>query len=236
MTLLAGLISGPAAFAQYSSSNYKVEEAFFGAGGELDPSSTNYKAQQSIGELGVGNSASTNYQAYSGFNTTDRPILELAVNGGTFNFGVLDTSVVSALTTTFTVRNYLASGYIVNLVGTPPKNNSGGYALAGMSSPSASSPGTEQFGINLAANSLSGPGSFGAAPVQIPDGSFSFGAATGDYDTTNEFKYVEGNTIAQSTKSSGTTQYTLSMIANINTITPGGNYGTSLFVITTPTF
>lgn len=158
------------------------------------------------------------------------------MNGGTFDFGVLDASVVSALTTTYTIRNYLASGYVVTLVGTTPKNNSGGYSLAGISTPLASSPGTEQFGINLAANSLSGPGSFGAVPAQIPDSSFSFGAATADYDTTNEFKYVEGDTIAQSTKSSGTTQYTLSMIANISNTTPGGAYGTSLFVIATPTF
>lgn len=59
--------------AQSSSTNYKVEESFFGTGGELDASSTNYRAKQAAGETAVGNTASTNFQAQAGFNTTDQP-------------------------------------------------------------------------------------------------------------------------------------------------------------------
>jgi hypothetical protein len=53
-------------FAQYTSSNYKAEETFFGSGGELDAASGQYKAQSSVGALGVGYGSSTSYQAYSG--------------------------------------------------------------------------------------------------------------------------------------------------------------------------
>src|SRR3989304_8350527 len=47
------------AFAQYSSTNYQSNEVFFGIGGDLDASSTNYQAQSSAGALGVGYFSST---------------------------------------------------------------------------------------------------------------------------------------------------------------------------------
>jgi hypothetical protein len=105
--------------------------------------------------------------------------------------------------------------------------------------PTVSSVGTEQFGINLSANNLpgpSGPGVFGANPTQIPDSTFGFGTAVSDYAISNDFVYISNDTIARSTKSSGVTQYTLSAIANISNVTPGGSYGTSLFINAIPTF
>jgi hypothetical protein len=229
-------------FAQYASPNYKVEETFFGAGGELDASSASYQAKVAAGELGIDHSVSSNYQVYSGFNTTDRILLEVYVNGGVFDFGQLSTTEAKAITTTFTVRNYLSSGYIVKIGGTPPKNGSHALCSMGIDSgclPTVSTPGTEQFGINLAANNLpvpNGPGVFGANPTQVPDSTFGFGIANGDYGISNTFLYIQNSTIALSTKSSGVTQYTLSAIANINTKTPGGTYGTSLSVNAIPTF
>jgi hypothetical protein len=224
------------ASAQYVSPSYKVDETFFGAGGELSDISPNYQARVAAGELGIDHTSSANYQTYSGFNTTSEPVLEVAVTGGTFDFGVLSTAQVSAITTTFTVRNYLSSGYTVQIGGTAPKNNGSTYTMSNLTSATASSPGTEQFGVNLAANNLTGPGAFGSAPVQIPDTTFGFGVADSNYNTTNLFKYVENDTVAHSNSSSGVTQYTLSSIANISKTTPGGSYGTSLFVNVVPTF
>lgn len=224
------------ATAQYTSPNYKAEETFFGIGGELETISPNYQAKVALGELGIDHAEATNFQTYSGFNTTDRPILEVAVTGGTYDLGILNTTTASAITTVFTVRNYLSSGYSVRIGGGPPKNNGTSYTLNNLTSPTTSSPGSEQFGINLAANNLTGPGAFGAVPSQIPDVTFGFGAAASDYATSNQFKYVENDTIAGSNKSSGTTQYTLSAIANISGTTPAGNYGTSLFINVIPTF
>lgn len=224
------------ASAQYTSPNYRAEETFFGIGGELETISPNYQAKVVLGELGIDHAEATNFQTYSGFNTTDRPILEVAVTGGTYDLGVLSTTTASAVTTVFTVRNYLSSGYSVVVGGGPPKNNSTNYSLANLTSQTASNPGNEQFGINLAANNLTGPGAFGAAPSQIPDITFGFGAAASDYASSNLFKYVENDVIGGSTKSSGTTQYTLSAVANIAGTTPAGRYGTSLFVNVVPTF
>lgn len=220
--------------AQYTSTNYKVNETFFGAGGNLQNQSANYQAKTAAGELGVGNISSPNFQAYAGFNTTNTILLELNVVGGVFDLGVLDTSQAKATTTTFTVRDYLSNGYTIQLLGATPSNS--GHYLTNMSSAGPSSPGTEQFGINLAANNLSGIGPFGAAPAQLPDSTFGFGQADSPYGTSNSFKYIDGDTIAHSDKSTGVTQYTLSMMANVNRRTSGGSYGTSLFVRVVPSY
>jgi hypothetical protein len=220
--------------AQYTSTNYKVNETFFGTGGNLDNQSANFKAKTAAGELAVGNISSPNFQAYAGFNTTDRIVLEVSVVGGIFDLGVLDTSQAKATTTTFTVRDYLSSGYTVQMVGATPSNS--GHFLANMSTAGASVPGTEQFGINLVANNLPGVGPFGAAPTQLPNSTFGFGQVDSPYDTPNLFKYIDGDTVAHSSKSTGVTQYTLSMMANVNRRTAGGSYGTSLYVRVVPTY
>lgn len=220
-------------FAQSTSQNYKVEESFFGTGGELDASSQNYKAKQSAGEMTVGNAASQNYQFQGGFNTSDTPLLEFAVNGGTYDLGILDASITGTAVATFTIRNYLSSGYVVTVNGSPPALANGSHSLSAMSSPAGSSPGTEQFGINLVNNSNP---DIGADPVQIPDNTFSFGSVVTGYDTANSFKFADGNTIAFSPKSSGQTNYSMSIIANVARETPAGQYGGKINIQVVPTF
>lgn len=225
--------AGPVANAQSSSANYKVEESFFGTGGELDASSPNYKAKQSAGELTVGNSASVNYQFYGGFNTNDVPLLEFAVNGGVYDMGILDYGSTGAVTASFTVRNYLSNGYVVRINGSPPTLSDGSHTLTAMSAAASSQPGTEQFGVNLVDN---GNPDIGADPAQVPDGTFAFGTAMAGYDTANSFKFVDGDNIALSAKSSGQTNYALSIIANIARETPAGQYGGNIQLQVIPTF
>ena len=98
---------------QSQSSNYAVDEAFFGTGGELESASANYKAKLAAGEMTVGNSASANYQMQAGFNTSDIPLLEFAVDGNTFDMGILHGQTTGLATTGFRVRNYLSSGYVI---------------------------------------------------------------------------------------------------------------------------
>jgi hypothetical protein len=223
--------AGPFAAAQSSSDNYQVNEYFFGSGGELEAGSDNYRARQSAGELVVGNSGSPNYQFQGGFTTTDEPLLEVFVDGGTYDMGVLDAAVVHGTSATFSVRSYLSGGYTVALRGDPPAYE--GHTLPPMTALATSSPGTEQFGVNLTANSSP---ALGADPVQYPDGTFSFGEVVAGYDTSDMFKFVDGDTIAFSLASTGQTAYTLSMIANIAPNTPAGQYAGRLDVIVAPTF
>jgi len=214
-------------FAQTSSStNYSVTETEFGIGGELDTSSANYRAQGSAGALGVGDTSSTNYGASAGFINPNEPYLEMVVTSGTVSLGNLTDSTTGTGTGTFYIRTYLDSTYSVYTM-SPTLTSEGGATINAMSSTAASSVGTEQFGINLVANTS--PATFGADPVNIPDDTFADGDAATGYDTVNQFRYVQGEAIATSPKTAtneavGRTNYTISYIANIAILTEAGTY------------
>lgn len=219
------------AMAAYTSPNYSANEVQFGVGSGLQ-SSTNYQAQSSVGDLGVGNSTSPNYQTEAGFNTTTSPYLEAYVASGNIDLGALSTLSTAHTTATFHVRDYLSSGYIVQTVASPPSYAT--HTITPLASPTAATPGTEQFGMNLVANTS--PANFGAAPAQVPDASFGFGYASSGYNTANKFKYNQYDTIAQSDKSSGETDYTISYIMNISNTTPGGTYRFNQDLVVTGTY
>lgn len=230
--LLAFSIAPVAQAAQSSSSNYSVNEVFFGTGGELNACSTSYCSKQSAGETTVGNTSSTNYQAQGGFNTDRYPSLEFVVNSTNINLGVLTPGTTATATSTFSVKSYLSSGYVVQTVGNPPTNS--GHQLTPLATPTASNSSAEQFGINLVANTS--PATFGANPSQNPSVAFGFGTAASGYDTPNQYKYANGDVVAQSLKSSGETDYTVSYIFNTTALTPGGTYTMSHVLVATATF
>jgi hypothetical protein len=232
LSLIAGIVTlivvlvPKLGLAQYSSGNYRANEVFFGSGGDTGQASASYKASVSAGALGVGNYASTNYQAYSGFLTPNEPFLEMQIDSTTVNLGTLDANSANTGTATFHVRAYIDTGYTVQTVSQPPKYTSGptSHTLAPMSL-GASSPGTEQFGINLVHNTV--PANFGTDPSPQPNGAFATGVAATGYNTANQYKYNAGDIIAQTPTGSsgwGLTDYTISYIANISLLTPAGNY------------
>jgi hypothetical protein len=215
------------AAAQYSSGNYKANEVFFGAGGDTNQQSANYKASASAGALGVGQTSSANYQAYSGFLTPNEPFLEMVIDTSLVDLGTLDPNSTNTGTAAFHVRAYVDSGYSVQTVSQPPSYTSGpqSHTLAAMSTLGDPSPGTEQFGINLVANTV--PTSFGANPSPSPNGTYANGVAASGYDTPNKFKYNAGDTLVQTPAGSsgwGLTDYTISYIADSAAFTPAGEY------------
>lgn len=230
--------------AQSSSGNYSVSEVEFGSGGELHACSGTYCAKQSAGELTVGNTASDSFQAQGGFNTDRYPSLTFIVPVQSVNLGVLKSGTTSTATATFSVKSYLTSGYVVQTVGQGLTNS--GHVLQNQLPAALNNPSAEQFGINLVANTCpaSAPssglgscsGTLGANPGQSPDATFGFGTAASGYDTANYFRYKDGDVIAQSLKSSGTTNYTISYIANISPVTPGGTYTMDQILVATATF
>jgi hypothetical protein len=224
---LLAVLFGGIALAQYSSTNYKSNEVFFGAGGDTNQSSANYKAGVSVGALGVGQTSSANYQAYSGFLTPNEPFLELQIDTSTVDLGVLDTSAAQTGTAAFHVRAYINSGYTVQTLSQPPSYTSGTqtHTLTAMASLGSSAAGTEQFGINLVHNTA--PANFGTDSSPQPNGTFATGVAATGYATTNQYKYNAGDTIAQTPAGSsgwGLTNYTISYIANSSAFTPAGSY------------
>lgn len=217
---------------QSSSNHYQVNEVFFGSGGALNSCSTNYCSKQSAGETAVGNTSSTDYQAQAGFNTDRQPYLEFTVSNTNVDLGLLTSSTTKTATASFSVKSYLADGYVVKQTSPGPTN--GGYTLHGLTTPTASAAGQEQFGINLVANTQ--PTTFGSAPTQAPDATFGHGQVANDYKTANLFKYVQNDTIAYSDTSSGTTNYTISYIFNVSNLTAGGQYSLHHVLVATSTF
>ncbi len=229
--------SGSAVYAQSTSTNYKVEEQAFGIGSELDASSSNYRSQQSVGNLGVGFSSSANYDAIAGFITPNEPYLEFNVSNATVNLGDLTPSATASGSATFYIRTYLSGTYSV-YTRSQPLTSEGGATINPMATLATPSPGTEQFGINLVDNASP---NVGANPINIPDNSFADGEAATDYDVPDQFKYVVGDVIARSQQSVGNpaigrTDYTISYVANINSITEAGSYTMVHDLVAVPTF
>ncbi|MGH7157297.1 MAG: hypothetical protein ACREGG_04275 [Candidatus Saccharimonadales bacterium] len=243
------------AWAQYSSSNYKSNEVFFGTGGDNGQASANYKAQASVGALGVDRYFSTNYQTYSGFLTPNEPFLEMQIDTASpVNLGTLDTATTRTGTATFHVRAYINSGYTVQTISQPPKYTSGSqsHTLTAMSTRGSSVVNTEQFGINLMGNTS--PATFGADPSPQPSQTFATtngianGVAAPGYDLGNQYKYNAGDVIACSGTHSGgvstcgsvsgwgLTVFTISYIANITNFTPAGSYSMTQDLVIVATF
>lgn len=225
--------------AQTSSSNsFKVNEYQFGSGGELENSSASFKAQTSVGSLGVGRSSSTNYDMEAGFITPNEPFLELFINTSNVDLGELDTSTTKSGSGTFWVRTYLSGAYIVQTM-SQPLTSEGGAVINAKGTLGAPSVGTREFGMNLVANTV--PASIGSDPFNVPDGTFADGKAATGYSTPNQFKYGVGDIIASAAatignQAVGRTDYTISYIANIDAVTPAGTYKMQHDIVAVTTF
>ena len=238
MVVVALCMLQPPLYAQSSSStNFKVDEYQFGSGGELENSSASFRAQTSIGSLGVGRSSSANYDMEAGFLTPNEPFLELFINSSTVNLGDLSTGATGTGSGTFWVRTYLSGAYIVQTMSQPPTSE-GAAVINAKTSLGAPIPGTEEFGINLVDNSSP---DIGANSLNVPDGTFADGTVASGYSTVNQFKYGVGDIIASSAATAGNqavgrTDYTISYIANISSITEAGSYTMRHDIVAVATF
>lgn len=228
--LIAGMLflDSPV-YAELQSPNYQFSESSIGSGGLVQSSSTNFQARSATGDIAVGESASNNFQVQAGSKTTPDPALTFVMNSGAPNFGSFSATSSSVATASFSVSNYTSYGYAVQVEGPPPTN--GTHVINAMASSASPQVGIEQFGINLVANTT--PSSVGANPDH---GDFGVGSAAVNYNTPNIFRYVSGETIASSPKTSGLTRYTISYLVNVESLTPGGQYKTNQTIIVTGTF
>lgn len=237
--IIFGFLSG-AASANPKSTNYQVNEVQFGSGSLLNGSSSHYKAQESLGNTGGGHLTGSSFQAYSGFLTPNEPFLSLSVGTTNLNLGTLSSATASYGYGTFSVEAYVDSGYVVESVNNPPTQEDG-KPLKDMTTAAASSPGTEQFGINLVQNLTTcthpAPANYGANPVPQPNSSYASGAAATGYNTCGLYKYNPGDVIAKSTTSGwGDTDYEISYLININPYTAAGSYSMNENLVAIATF
>jgi len=251
LVLSLGLVGTAAATTQSVSPHYMVTESQFGPGSSLRQCSSTYCAKTSAGDTTVGRASSSNYSAQFGSNTSDVPVLEVEVDGGNQDMGVLDTDKTGTAVDTIKVRTYLSSGYVLQITGAPPSQ--GSHQLKTFGSPVTSQPGAEQFGINLVDNSAP---DIGADPVQMPSSEFGHigHVISGDdsidgsnpntdggyYATANMFMYHDGDIVAKSANDAGNvngeTDYTMSMIINVSNVTPGGRYTGVYSAVAVPVF
>jgi len=229
LALVGSLLFLTTAYA-LQSANYRFSESALGGIGNDKSQSASYKALTSGGIIGFGISVGgADTQINSGTSTTSDPTLSFAVASSGITFPDFSPTQASTTTSTFAVSNYTSYGYVVQILGVPPTN--GAHTISAMSSTNVSQVGTEQYGINLVANTS--PSSVG----QNPDhGQFGFGDPTANYNTANNYRYVSGETVAAAPKSSGTTVYTISYLINVSSLTPGGKYSGNQTIICTATF
>lgn len=220
---------GSTVHAELQSPNYRFDESAIGSGGLEQSSSSSYRGTSVLGDVAIGEAASANYQVQAGSKTSPDPTLIVQINSSAADFGSFSPTDASMATASFSVSNYTAFGYVVQIEGTPPTN--GSRTIPALATEASSDPGTEQFGINLVANTS--PMSIGANPDQ---GQFGQGVAHPDYATPNKYHYVSGDTIASAPKSSGLTEFTISYLVNVAPLTQGGAYKTNQTIIVIGTY
>lgn len=227
--LLGGLLAVAYADSSLQSAHYHLDEGVIGGGGLIESASPNYTSSSSIGDAAIGNTSSANYQINAGSETPKDPALSFSITSPDAGFTDFSPTSTATATAQFQVSDYTSYGYTVQILGNPPSYR--GHTIPAMSTTGPPQTGTEQFGINLVHNTS--PTSFGADPDH---GQFGVGSPTADYAAANNFRYVDGETIASAPKSSGVTTYTISYIVNVTSVTPGGSYTSNQQLVCTGTY
>ena len=131
------------------------------------------------------------------------------------------------------------TGYAITVNGTTM--TSGSNTIPGMAAAATITRGTSEFGMNLVANTVATSTTpIGANVAPSPDATNLRGQPVAGYNTVDTFKFVSGDTVAQSNNGgAGPTNaqiYTASYIVNVAGNQLSGTYTTTLTYICTPTF
>lgn len=206
-----------------SSSSYQITSDVIGVSGSESTTSTTYQIRDTIGETiaTAATSSSSNYGLKSGFRQVQSvQTLTFSVSTSTLAFGDLSASSVTTATHTMSIVTNAFNGFSITVSGNTLTKGTDTITAIGATEASSSA-GSEQFGINLVANTSPSVGS-------APSGTSPIGSAANHYNTANRFAFQSGNTVATSTGPVNSTTLTVSYIANISSSTEGGEYSTTL--------
>ena len=120
-----------------------------------------------------------------------------------------------------------SGGFAITVNGTPPA--AGTRVINAPIAPTSSIQGTNQFGINLVANNSPSVG-------HDPEGPFANAFPSPGYDQPNEYKFVDGDTVAYSTNVSLVKKFTVSYILNSAPDLHAGIYSTTITFIASGRF
>lgn len=148
-----------------------------------------------------------------------------SITGTSLSLGELSSSTARHATSQMAAATNDPSGYSISLSGLTM--TSGNNVIPGLANPTASIPGTSQFGVNLRAN------------TSPPVGSNRSGVGTGtpapDFNIANRFVFKNGLMVS-SPLSSDFNVFTVSYIVNISGSQPPGIYVSTITYIATAAF
>jgi hypothetical protein len=137
------------------------------------------------------------------------------------DLGELSKTQATKASSELVVATNAAYGFSVTLAGTTL--TSGNNTVPALVAPTASDPGTGQFGINLRNNSSP---SIGADPTG--PGAASVAAS---YNTPNLFRFQQSDTVIQSAGTSDNKKFTVSYLTNVSDTQAAGYYATTITFI-----
>lgn len=120
-----------------------------------------------------------------------------------------------------------SGGFAITANGTPM--SAGTSVIDSPSKPTISTPGSNQFGINLVANDAPAVG-------DNPEGTWANAVASPDYGVPNHYKYVPGDVVAYSPNVSLMKKFTVSYIVNSSDSLKAGVYTTTITYIASGRF
>lgn len=147
-------------------------------------------------------------------------------SGSTVDLGELSQTVPTTGTTQFAVATNSLNGYTASIQGSTM--TAGNRIIAALPAQSPSLVGVSQFGINLRANASP---SVGQNVVGV-----GTGVVNTQYNSPNQFRFVDGDALASSPLPTEWNRFTISYLVNVGSSQPAGRYATTMTVIATTTF
>jgi hypothetical protein len=137
------------------------------------------------------------------------------------DMGDFRTTATSSGTSQMMAATNAAFGYTISISGTTL--TSGNNVIPALSTQTASSTGTSQFGINLRANTNPAVGSNPSGPGSA--------TVTANYNSPNLFRFVSGDAVASASGTNSERLFTISYITNISAAQSPGIYATTVSYI-----
>lgn len=225
--LVAIFIFSPIVQAAMTSSNYQIWQDALSVGGGEDQASSNYSLKDTLGELGLGDSSSTNNGLKPGFRSAEfysgQALLSFSVTPSSMEFGSLDkrSTAVGTLVLSVTTNSY--SGVSVTYGGNTLTCStcSGTNTISAIGTGGASSAvGTSQFGFNAIFTSGTSPTASAVSP----------------YNNSGLYAFNSGDEIISASAPINETTFNLNFITNISGQEKDGTYTTTLTYTATANF
>lgn len=159
---------------------------------------------------------------------------------GTVSFNQLFSPTDTATATSqMAASTNAGSGYTITVAGATL--TSGANTISALSANTASIKGLSQFGLNLKLNTVAASNpAVGTEVAPLANGTNYKGQAAANYTTADSFRYVSGETVANSYNvSAGASDaqiFTVAYIVNVPGSQAAGTYTTTLTYVCTPTF